>query len=213
VRAGLLAISAVLCALPASGSGVQPTPEQIDALSPIDSVPSRVHIDLAFPPGGGLDGLIAIATDPAQDLGVQIRALRALPQYCLSMGCSGTQVHLILVALVEGYRMLIATVPRLPPPEMLRLRAAMEALGAMRSGAQADVDLLTSPELLGYPSRDVKVTAVHALRGVCSPDLCSHEACAQSAAAVRALRTTTGDQQIDAAVNSALQELAPCAQP
>jgi hypothetical protein len=95
---------------------------------------------------------------------------------------------------------------------MLRLRAAVEALGATRSGLQVDVDLLTAPALLHHPSRDVQVTAVHALRNLCSPDLCSHDTCLQDANAVRALRTGA-DTQVDAAINLALADLARCAQP
>jgi hypothetical protein len=89
----------------------------------------------------------------------------------------------------------------------------MEALGATRSGLQADVDLLTKPPtLLHHPSRDVQVTAVHALRNLCSPDLCSQDVCLQDANAVRALRTGA-DTQVDAAINRALADLARCAQP
>ena len=53
---------------------------------------------------------------------------------------------------------------------------------------------------------------MHALRNLCSPDLCSHAACLQDANAVRALRTGT-DTQVDAAINRALADLAHCAQP
>jgi len=206
----LLATAALLCALPASGDGVAPTPEQIDALTPIDTQPARAQVDLAFPPGASIAGLIGLATNPAQDLGLQIRAIRMLPQYCPG-ACGGEQLHQILVNIVDGYRMILATTA-LPPTELLRLRAALEALGATRSGLQTDVELVTAPVLLRHPSRDVQVTAVHALRRLCSPDLCSHDACVQSANAVRALRTGA-DTQVDAAVNGALQDLAQCSQP
>ncbi|HMG54329.1 MAG TPA: hypothetical protein VK601_12620, partial [Kofleriaceae bacterium] len=82
MKTRLIATAALLCALPASGGGVQPTPEQIDALTPIDTQPSRAQVDLAFPSGASITGLIALATDPTQDLGLQIRAIRTLPQYC-----------------------------------------------------------------------------------------------------------------------------------
>jgi hypothetical protein len=211
----LLVLAALLCAIPATGSGIDPSPAQIDALTVVDAPPSRAVVDLAFSlgpgPTPGLDALLALAGDPTQDLGLQIRALRALPQYCLPTGCAGTAVHDALARIVADYRAQLAAAA-LSPQDMLRLRAAMEALGATRSGLQPDVDLLTAPALLRHPSRDVQVTAVHALRNLCSPKLCSPEACMQDANAVRALRTGA-DTQVDAAINRALADLAPCAQP
>jgi hypothetical protein len=208
-------LAALLCAVPATGSGIGPTPAQVDALTAVDAPPTRAVIDLAFSSGPGptpgLDGVLALAGDPTQDLGLQIRALRALPQYCLPTGCARSAVHDALAAIVDRYRTQLAAAA-LSPQDMLRLRAAMEALGATRSGLQGDVDLLTAPALLHHPSRDVQVTAVHALRNLCSPDLCSHDACLQDANAVRALRTGA-DTQVDAAVNRALADLARCAQP
>lgn len=216
MTARLLVVAAILCAVPASGGSVDPTPAQVDVLTAIDTPPTRAVVDLVFASGPGptpgLDALLALASDPARDLGLQIRALRALPQYCLPTGCAGTTVHDALAAIVDGYRTQLAAATALAPADVLRLRVAMEALGATQSGLQADVDLLTSPALLHHPSRDVEVTAVHALRSLCSPDLCSHDACLQDANAVRALRTGA-DTQVDAAINRALADLAPCAQP
>jgi hypothetical protein len=211
----LLAIAALLCALPASGDGFEPTAAQIDALTAIDALPSKAVVDLAFAsnpgPSPGLDALIALARGPTQDLGLQIRAIQALPQYCVPTGCAGTTVHDTLTAIVDGYRTELSNTV-LIPEDLLRLRAAMEALGATQSGLQTDVDLLTAPLLLHHPSRDVQVTAVRALRSLCSPDLCSHDACVQDANAVRALRTGA-DTQVDAAINRALQDLSRCSQP
>jgi hypothetical protein len=211
----LLVLAALLCAIPATGSGVAPSSAQIDALTVVDAPPSRAVVDRAFSsdpgPTPGLDALLMLARDPTQDLGLQIRALRALPQYCVMTGCAGTAVHDALARIVGAYLAQLAAAA-LSPQDMLRLRAAMEALGATRSGLQTDVDLLTAPALLHHPSRDIQVTTVHALRSLCSPDLCSHDACMQDANAVRALRTGA-DTQVDAAINRALADLAPCAQP
>lgn len=216
MRPKLLVFAALLCAVPASGGGVDPTPAQVDALTAIETPPTRAVIDLAFAsgpgPSPGLDALLALAKGPTQDLGLQIRAIRALPQYCPPAGCAGTAAHDALAMIVGNYQMQLATAT-LAPPDVLRLRTAMEALGATQSGLQADVDLLTAPVLLHHPSRDVQVTAVHALRNLCSPDLCSPDACVQASSAVRALRTSAADTQIDAAVNSALPDLAQCSQP
>lgn len=211
----LLVIAALLSAVPATGSDVEPTPAQVDALTVVDAPPTRAVIDLAFSSGSGptpgLDAVLTLAGDPTQDLGLQIRALGALPQYCLPTGCAGTAVHDALARIVDGYRAQLDTAA-LSPQDLLRLRAAMEALGATRSGLQTDVGLLIAPELLHHPSRDVQVTAVRALRNLCSPDLCSRDACLQDANAVRALRTGA-DTQVEAAINRALADLARCAQP
>lgn len=215
-RPGLVALAAVLCAVPATGTGtgIEPTQAQLDALTIIDAPPSRKVVDRAFSsgpgPNPGLDALLALAHDGSPDLGIQIRALRALPEYCPETpgACAGTPVHDELAMIVNDFRR------RLPlgPQDMLRLRAAMEALGATRSGQESDVDLLIDAALLRHPSRDVQVTTVHALRSLCSPDLCSHAACVKDANAVRAIRTGA-DTQVDAAVNRALVDLAQCAQP
>jgi hypothetical protein len=210
----LLVIAALLSAVPATGGGIEPTPAQIDALTVVDAPPSQAAIDRAFESGPapmpGLDAVLALAGDSTQDLGFQIRVIRSLPQYCLP-SCAGTAAHDTLANLVAAYRDQLATVP-LSPQDMLRLRAAMEALGATRSGLQADVDLLIADPLLHHPSRDVQVTAVRALRNLCSPALCSPDACLQGANAVRPL-LTTADTQVNAAINRALTDLARCAQP
>lgn len=215
MRARLVVLAALLCAVPATGSGTDPTPAQVDALTVIDTPPTREVVDLAFSSGPGptpgLDALLALAADSSQDLGLQIRAIRALPQYCLPTGCAGTTVHDRLVQIVSDFRDQLAGGP-LSPQDLLRLRAAIEALGATRSGLQPDVDLLTAQVLLHHPSRDVQVTAVHALRSLCSPNLCSPVACEEDATAVRALRTGM-DTQVDAAINRALADLARCGQP
>lgn len=218
MKTGLVATAALLSTLPASGDAIQPTPEQVAVLSTIDAPPARSQIDLAFGPDSQ-NAVLAIARGPTGDVGLQIRAIRALPQYCPQdpenpkqpPSCAGAPVHQALVDLVAGFRAQLAGAA-LSAPDLLRLRAAMEALGATHSGLPADVDLLTDPALMRHPSRDVQVTAVHAIRGACSPNLCPPDACTQAAGAVRALHT--GDQsQVDFAVNAALQELAKCSQP
>jgi hypothetical protein len=219
MRARPIVLAALLCAVPATGSGIDVTQAQIDALTVIDAPPSRDVIDLTFSsnPGltPGLDAVLRLAIDNAQDFGLQIRAIRALPLYCPATptDCARLPVHDALATIVGGFRDQLASGP-LAPLDLLRLRAAMEALGATQSGLQSDVELLTKPPpvLLQHPSRDVQVTAVHALRNLCSPDLCSHATCLQDTNAVRALRTGA-DTELDAAINRALSDLAPCAQP
>jgi hypothetical protein len=211
-----LIFAALLGAVPASGGGVTPTPAQVDALTAIDTPPTRAVVDLAFAsdpgPSPGLEALQALAVDPMQDLGLQIRAIRALPQYCPPAGCpAGTAAHDALAMIIDDYQTPLTTAA-LAPQDVLRLRVAIEALGATRSGLQVDVDRLTATALLQYPSRDVQVTAVQALHSLCSPDLCSPGACQQAADAVRAL-PTVADTQVADAVSRALPDLARCAQP
>lgn len=213
MRPGLLVAAALLSAVPATGGRIEPTSDQVDTLTQIDALPTRGAIDLAFASGPGptpgLDALLALASDPTRDVGVQIRAIRALPQYCPSAGCAGS-VHDALFNLVDSYRTRLATAA-LSPQDVVRLRTAMEALGATQSGQLNDVNLLTDPTLLHHPSRDVQVTAVAALRSLCSADLCLPDVCMQDANAVRSLRTGA-DTQVDAAINGALADLARCMQ-
>jgi hypothetical protein len=206
----LLIAAALLCTLPASGDSVQLSESQIDALTTIDTTPTRSQIDFTFGATDGLGALIAIAKDTGQRFDLQLRAIRTLPQYCAAAGCPGT-AHDALVAIINVYE---AVLPGpLAPRDMLRLRAAVEALGATRSGLATDVHLLAVAPLLRHPNRDVQVTTVHALRDLCSSGQCDRTTCTENAAAVRALRSSTGDTQLDAAINSALQDLAQCDQP
>jgi len=210
MKTRLAVLALLLCTLRANGTGVQPSDDQIDALTQIDTMPTRPQLDLAFGATGSLAALVAIARDASQGLDLQIRAIRALPQYCAMPSCSG-EPHDSLTGIVNSY---LAVLPGpLPPRDMLRLRAAIEALGATRTGLAGDVHLLAVSQLLRHPNRDVQVTTVHALRDVCSRGLCTRQTCTEDAAAVRALRSSTGETQLDAAINSALQDLAQCDQP
>jgi hypothetical protein len=209
MKVRLIATAALLSALPASGGSAPPSEAQIDALTPIDAQPSRALVDLAFP-GDTVASLRALATDSTVDLGLQLRAMRMLPEYCPPIDCAGTDLHQTLVDIVTGYRARL-TAGELPPRELLRLRAAMEALGATRSGDPADVALLVDARLLKHASRDVQVAAVHAVRRVCTPDRCDSGTCTDTAKAIRELHTGS-DTQVEAAVNSALQDLAQCAE-
>jgi hypothetical protein len=209
MKTRLAIAAALLCALPASGDSV-PTEPQIDALATIDTVPTRAQLDFAFGATVSLGALTAIARDPTLRFDLQIRAIRALAQYCGGPGCSG-QAHDVLVGIVSGYQ---AALPgALSPRDLLRLRAAVEALGATSSGLSSDVHLLAVEKLLRHPNRDVQVATVHALRDLCSQGHCDHATCVEDAAAVRGLRSNTGDTQLDAAINSTLQDLAQCDQP
>lgn len=206
----LLVTAALLSALPASGGGATPDPAVVEALTPIDALPAKVLVDAAFQSGSGsgsdgLNGLLALAVDSTIDLGVQIRAIRTLPLYCPQpdASCAGTTIHDTLLALVQGYVTSLGQTPpaTLTPQDVLRLRAAVEALGTTRSGLASDVDVLTQePQvLLLHASRDVRFTVVRALRDL------------RSCAAIAPLQTLTmiepRGSQVYQAVISALQSL------
>jgi hypothetical protein len=183
-----------------------------DTLAMIDALPTRQQLDFALGTSA-VDQLLALVNDPSTALGLQIRAIRVLPSYCPDSGCASSVVHDALAELVRGYvsHMTRSAAP-LAPQDLLRLRAALEALGATRSGLDSDAALFTaSPQLLlHHPSRDLQAAAVRALRGVCSPDLCTREVCTASSDAVRALLGTSPTPQVRSAIISALQGLAPC---
>jgi hypothetical protein len=164
MRIGVLSLAGLLCALPADGQNVFLPQPVVDALTPIDALPSSVALDTVF--AMPLQELRAIALDPAVDVGIAIRAIRALPAYCPPAPeiCGvGTLVHDTLVGIVEGYRGGHAT-----PGDLMRLRAAVEALGATRSGLPDDVTMLEHH--LNSGSRDLRITVIHALRNICSSD-------------------------------------------
>ena len=158
----LVATAALLCALPASGQNAPLSQLEIHALTPIDTMPSTASLATVFE--APLDSLRTIALDRSVDFGVELRAIRALPAYCPAAPtvCGpGTVVHDTLTALIDGY----VSSPR-GPLDVLRLRAAVEALGATRSRLASDVDKLMP--LLDDGSRDVRVTVVRALRTICN---------------------------------------------
>src|SRR5690606_20264222 len=110
----------------------------IHALTPIDSIPSKQQLDAAHgnDPALAVANLRAIAlAEGAVDVGVQLRAIRALPQYC--QPCAAAHdAHTTLTTL--------ATTPRYRDArrgsDVLVLRAAIESLGVLR--LPEDVNLL-----------------------------------------------------------------------
>jgi HEAT repeat protein len=146
--------------LPARGDVMQLPLPVIDALTPIDSIPSSAQLDDVF--NGSAQALaslqtIALEAAPPDDLvGVKLRAIRALTHYCVVPCSAGDPAHATIVA--------VATSPR--PADMrtgsdiLVLRAAIESLGILR--VPGDVDLLIAQ--LQDSSRDIRAAAARALR-------------------------------------------------
>ena len=159
----LLAAAVLLCALPAAGQMASVPAEVVDALTQIDNAPSTDTLNDMFPtPQAALDNLRQIAIDSTALFGVQLRAIRALPAYCPSP-CTDSPVRDTLLSLIGSYSRTMHG-----PQDILRLRAAVEALGATRSALASDVALLRP--LLDDLSRDVRATTVRALRNLCNQD-------------------------------------------
>ncbi len=201
MRLQLASCAVLLCALPAAGDNSLLSPRVVTALTSIDDVPSMAGLNDAFNnPADALANLQQLARDPAIDLGIAISSIRTLPGYCpappVSCG-TGTGVHETLIWLIDDYQAL----PQPGPQDLLRLRAAVEALGATHTVLDSDVDRLLP--LLAHPSRDVRATAVGALRSSCN---------ARATAALKALGLNEPSKQVQFAILSALQDLEHCGQ-
>lgn len=142
----------------AYGDALVLTQPVINALTPIDSLPSSNQINGVFngSEAEALSNLTVIALSQGTvDLGIQLRAIRALTHYCAAP-CGTHEAHATLET--------IATTPRYRDArrgsDLLVLRAAIEALGVLR--IPGDVGVLV-PQL-DHPSRDIRAAAAHALR-------------------------------------------------
>ncbi|MDX2088541.1 MAG: HEAT repeat domain-containing protein [Kofleriaceae bacterium] len=146
----------------ASGHAVMLTPEQRNALTQLDALPSRDQLNSVHANDASLalQNLRDTAIDPA-DPTVQIRAIGALPQYCGSPCDPANEVHATLVSVVTEPRYRDSRAGT----DLLVLRAGIEALGTLR--VAEDIDLLI-PQL-AHPSRDIRAAVAHALRDLGNP--------------------------------------------
>lgn len=176
----------------AAGHAVMLTTQQHDALTQVDSLPSSAQLNSVHDGGAvaALENLRTIALADTVDPGVQIRAVRALPQYC-DLPCSAThEAHVTLTSLVTTPRFRDAR----SGSDVLVLRAGIESLGLLR--VAEDMDLLV-PQL-SHPSRDIRAAAAHALRDLGNP------------AAIDALRGRRAEEQVpqvELAIDDALRVL------
>jgi HEAT repeat protein len=133
-----------------------------------------------------------------------LRAIRALPQFCTAQlpHCKDDSD-----AAMSPVRTAVRDVINSVAPtdrdgrSLLRLRAGIEALGAVGSGEQSDVDTLVA--FLGHPSRDIRYATARALR-----DLCIQTA-------ITPLRNRYDEEtvpQVSLAISAALGDLAQCSQ-
>jgi hypothetical protein len=202
MRLGLIPCVVLLSALPADGDNTMLSTSMVDVLTPIHSIPSHAALYAAFgsPPLLAGNPLLASAQDDTLDLAIELRAIRALPAYCSSAQACGVDdpddlVHETLLLHIARYQASQQT-----SKDLLRLRAAAEALGATHSGRTEDVGALLP--LLGNASRDVRATVVRALGNICN------------SAAIDQLNVhRLGEQtlQVKLAITAAVQDLAACA--
>jgi len=170
MRPGLLVV-AVVFALPARGEGLatELTLDERHALTAIDIVVTPEV----------LDGVLQAPDDPqriarlkdialsTEDLGVRLRAIRALPHYC-SATCrsdgvsTGDPAHLAVRRVLQSLDSSDHS-----GPGILKLHATLEALGATKSGLTQDVSLIAP--FLGHSTGDVRATAARALTDMCNP--------------------------------------------
>ena len=192
-RAALVLVA--LCALPAHGDQqqMQLTQGLIHALTPIDSMPTRDSLETVFANQDPVVGLARIAQDDDEDFGIRLRAIRSLPLFCPTP-CDNTLAHDTLVTIIQSTPASDQT-----GKSILRLRAAVEALGAAKSGDPNDVPLLAP--LLDHQSRDIRAAAARALRDLCDPDAIAH---------LRARFQTETIGQVKLAISTALRDLGQC---
>lgn len=182
-------VLAVLAGLVMSASGetVTLTPQQRNTLTQLDALPSRDQLDSVHDdsPQTAIATLRAVALDSSGDAAVQIRAIRALAQYCAAPCAEDDESHTTIVTLVTTPRYRDARTGT----DLLVLRAGIESLGLLR--VADDIDLVI-PQL-SHPSRDIRAAAAHALRDIGNP------------AAIDALRARLVGEQLEQ-VRRALEE-------
>lgn len=194
-----LTLALALCALPARGDDASDLQLQ-RALTPIDSSPQRADlVAIAGTEAEALASIIGFAQDPSVDVGVALRAIRALPQFCAGP-CEGSAAHTAVRQVIAANRAAVTD-----GVSILRLRAGIEALGAMRTSALTDVGLLalpTDPLLLAHPSRDIRAATAHALRDLCRRDAASPP--------LRKRLSAEPTPQVELAITDALRDLDQC---
>jgi hypothetical protein len=194
MRPYVLALAAFAFAATARGSEALSIPIQ-NTLTATDTVPTTSEIDTVFTDHAtALSSLSSIAQDPGTDVGIRIRALHALTNYCTAPCADADAAHQALVQFI------MASAGDQTGTTIVMLRGAIEALGPQRVGT--DLPLLVP--LLAHPSRDIRAATAHALR-----DLCNTQA-------ITPLRTQLGSEttdQVRLAISEALRILgqpSPC---
>jgi hypothetical protein len=158
---GGVAVLVALCALPARSQSIAIEPQILYALTTIDALPSKQDLESVLAsPDNELSLLRQYAIGSGYDFGMRLRAIRAIPHFC---GQQPLACHDAILAVLAD----IDTATGSPGQKLLRRRAAIEALGAARTGDAGDVPLLAG--FLGDGSRDIRVAAARALRDLGDP--------------------------------------------
>lgn len=187
-----IVVAVALCALPAHGEQVELSATELHALTPIGSVPTKTDIEKIFPQNTVAE-LTAIAGATNLDFGVRLRAIRALPQFCLP-ACGTSPIHASLVTLLQS-----VSENDSDGKSLLLIRATIEALGAAKSNLSDDVNLLTP--FLDSTNRDIRAAAAFALR-----DLCQQSAVTR----LRNRYNIEAVPQVRLAISAALRDLSTC---
>ncbi|HET9625913.1 MAG TPA: HEAT repeat domain-containing protein [Kofleriaceae bacterium] len=175
------------------------TPRVRNQLSAIDTLPSLNVLSDQSALRNAAPSLSSIASDSGNDVGVRIRAARAMVGYCNANtdpddNCASltSQIHVALLEIITSYQ----SNPSPTPRDLVLMRAAVESLGAARAVLPDDVATLL--RLLDHPSRDVRATAVRALATSCAQDAIDR---------VRALQRTEPTAQVRGELNLAAQAI------
>jgi hypothetical protein len=201
MRAALIAFGLSAAAALATGATMLPQ-QALNALTPIDTVPTKSQIDTAFMGSQtALQQLAEIATNVDQqdpiDVGVRLRAIHALAKYCGSpadgVACSTSEVaHQAVAQVLTTWRLSTSG------SGALILRAAIETLGTMKVAG----DVSTLVPLLDHPSRDIRAATARALRDLCNT---------QAVTPLTARYSTETTDQVKLAISEALRILGQCA--
>ena len=190
---GGVAVVLALCALPARGQSVSLAPQILYALTSIDALPSKADlVSVLASPSNELALLTEYAHGSSYDFGMRLRAISTIPHFCSQQPA---ECHAAIIAVLDG----IDVEPGSAGQKLLRKRAAIEALGAARSGAPGDVQRLVG--FLSDGSRDIRVAAARALRDLCDP---------AAIAPLQQRRATEHVDQVRFAIVEALAILAQC---
>lgn len=187
------AVVASMVAVP--GAEPPATALETDTLTLFDTLPQPKDLSTMT-----IDRLRELALGSKIDTGIQLRAIRALPNYCVP------DCHKVGVTLHPAHAAALEILASVPVTErtgkaILKRRAALEAIGLIRSGDLNDLAVVAP--FLDHESRDLRTTAALALRDLCLP------------AANNMLRTRYQSEtvaQVRLAISAALLALSSCSQ-
>ncbi len=190
----------------AHGTETPPLPQGVlDTLGALDSAPTTVELNAAFMGSAATtaQSLATISADTTNDVGVRLRAIHALGQYCPLPDdpppCADTDPsHVALTTLITTLG--AEDLPANGGSDLLLLRAAIETLGPL----QVADDEPALAGLLDHPSRDIRASTANALRDLCDTD---------GIAPLRARLQHETVDQVKLAITNALDVLGECTPP